>query len=91
MRLVLPGVIAGALLAFVHGVGEFVASVLIYTSRTEPISVAINNSMYRFEIGTASAYGLLQIVLIFIVMLVSGRLERGRSSGNAKEAAAWAN
>nr|WP_298332581.1 iron ABC transporter permease [Haloactinopolyspora sp.] len=91
VRLVLPGVIAGALLAFVHGVGEFVASVLIYTSRTEPISVAINNSMYRFEIGTASAYGLLQIVLIFIVMLVSGRLERGRSSGNAKEAAAWAN
>ncbi|TDE11525.1 iron ABC transporter permease [Jiangella asiatica] len=90
VRLVLPGVVAGALLAFVHGVGEFVASVLIYTSQTEPISVAINNSMYRFEVGTAAAYGMLQIVLIFIVMLVSGRLERGRSSRSAKEATQWA-
>ncbi|WP_051426686.1 ABC transporter permease [Jiangella gansuensis] len=90
VRLVLPGVMAGALLAFVHGVGEFVASVLIYTSQTEPISVAINNSMYRFEVGTAAAYGMLQIALIFVVMLVSGRLERGRSSRAAKEATQWA-
>lgn len=90
VRLVLPGVVAGALLAFVHGVGEFVASVLIYTSRTEPISVAINNSMYRFEMGTAAAYGMLQVVLIFVVMLVSGRLENGRTSRSAKEATQWA-
>ncbi|TDD70083.1 iron ABC transporter permease [Jiangella aurantiaca] len=90
VRLVLPGVVAGALLAFVHGVGEFVASVLIYTSQTEPISVAINNSMYRFEMGTAAAYGMLQVVLIFVVMLVSGRLENGRSSRSAREATQWA-
>ncbi len=34
--------------------GEFVASVLIYTSSTVPISVAINNRMYSFELGTAA-------------------------------------
>lgn len=89
VRLVLPGVIAGALLAFVHGVGEFVASVLIYTSDTEPISVAINNSMYRFEMGTAAAYGMLQVVLIFVVMIVSGRLD-GASSRSSREATQWA-
>ena len=76
----LPGVVAGALLAFVHGVGEFVASVLIYTSETAPISVEINNRMYSFEVGTAAAYGMLQVVLIFVVMVVSGRLEGGRRS-----------
>lgn len=90
LRLIVPGVLAGALLAFVHGVGEFVASVLIYTSDTVPISVAINNSMYRFEMGTASAYGLLQVVLIFVVMLVSGRLESGGAGRGAKEATRWA-
>ena len=89
LRLMLPGVIAGALLAFVHGVGEFVASVLIYTSSTAPISVEINNRMYSFEIGTAAAYGMLQVALIFVVMVVSGRLESGNRS--AKEAAKWTN
>lgn len=89
LRLMLPGVIAGALLAFVHGVGEFVASVLIYTASTAPISVEINNRMYSFEIGTAAAYGMLQVVLIFVVMVVSGRLQNGR--GSAREAAAWTN
>ena len=87
LRLMLPGVVAGALLAFVHGVGEFVASVLIYTSETAPISVEINNRMYSFEVGTAAAYGMLQVVLIFVVMVVSGRLESGRKA--SREAAQW--
>lgn len=86
LRLMLPGVIVGALLAFVHGVGEFVASVLIYTSSTVPISVAINNRMYSFELGTAAAYGMLQIVLIFVVMWFSSRLENG-----GRRAEQWTN
>jgi iron(III) transport system permease protein len=89
LRLMLPGVLAGALLAFVNGVGEFVASVLIYTSSTAPISVEINNRMYSFEIGTAAAYGMLQVVLIFVVMVVSGRLNGGGRA--AREAAQWTN
>jgi iron(III) transport system permease protein len=82
VRIVYRGVLAGALLAFVYGVGEFVASVLIYTPHTVPISIEINNRMYAFNMGTANAYGMLQVVLIFIVMLVSRRLEtlRGRRS-----------
>jgi iron(III) transport system permease protein len=89
VRLMLPGVIVGALLAFVHGVGEFVASVLIYTSSTVPISVAINNRMYSFEIGTAAAYGMLQVALIFVVMWFSGRLESGRAA--SRRAEQWTN
>jgi iron(III) transport system permease protein len=90
LRLMLPGVLAGALLAFVHGVGEFVASVLIYTASTTPISVAINNRMYSFEIGTAAAYGMLQVLLIFVVMAVSGRLDGGGRRAT-REAAQWTN
>ncbi|WP_431918006.1 ABC transporter permease [Micromonospora wenchangensis] len=87
LRLMLPGVLAGALLAFVNGVGEFVASVLIYTSETAPISVEINNRMYSFEVGTAAAYGMLQVVLIFVVMVFSGRLQSGGRA--TREAAKW--
>ncbi len=90
VRLMLPGVIVGALLAFVHGVGEFVASVLIYTSSTVPISVAINNRMYSFEMGTAAAYGMLQVVLIFVVMWFSGRLDNG-GRAVSRQAEQWTN
>ncbi|MET7423130.1 iron ABC transporter permease [Dactylosporangium sp. NPDC005555] len=90
VRLMLPGVIVGALLAFVHGVGEFVASVLIYTSSTVPISVAINNRMYSFEIGTAAAYGMLQVLLIFVVMWFSGRMENGGRAAS-RQAEQWTN
>ncbi|CAM3244848.1 ABC transporter permease [Stackebrandtia soli] len=69
------GILAGALLAFVNGVGEFVASVLIYTKATQPISVAISNRLYSFDMGTAAAYGMLQVALIFVIMLVTRRLE----------------
>jgi iron(III) transport system permease protein len=75
VKLVYRGVLAGALLAFVDGVGEFVASILIYTKKTSPISIEINNRLYAFDMGTAAAYGMLQVVLIFAVMLVSRRLE----------------
>lgn len=78
VRLVYRGVLAGALLVFVDGVGEFVASVLIYTKSTTPISIEINNRLYSFDMGTAAAYGMLQVVLIFLVILVSRRLESRR-------------
>jgi len=74
--LMFRGVLAGALMAFVQGVGEFVASVLIYTARNQPISVEINNLMYSFKFGTAAAYGMLQMLLILVAIYVSNRLEQ---------------
>jgi len=78
------GILAGALLAFVNSVGEFVASVLIYTKATQPMSVAINNELYAFNMGTAAAYGMLQVVLIFVIMLVSRRLESRQANARRK-------
>ncbi|SFJ69423.1 ABC transporter permease [Thermoflavimicrobium dichotomicum] len=77
-RVVFPmafsGILVGALLAFVQGIGEFVASILIYTSETVPISVEIFQRMYAFEFGTACAYGVLQILLILIVLFISQKV-----------------
>jgi iron(III) transport system permease protein len=77
-RVVFPmafgGVLAGTLLAFVQCIGEFVASILIFTPRTMPLSVAIFQRMYSFEFGTACAYGVLQIIVIIIVLFASKKL-----------------
>lgn len=80
--LTLSGVLAGTLLAFVQSIGEFVASILIYSTSTIPLSVAIFQKLYAFKFGTACAYGVLQIILILVVLLISERLSKG-SAGSA--------
>src|SRR5215831_6287285 len=55
-RIVLPllyrGIAGGALLAFVNGVGEFVATILLYTPQYRPLSIAINDELYYANYGT---------------------------------------
>jgi iron(III) transport system permease protein len=67
LPLVLPGLMAGALLAFVTALGEFVASILLYTHRTRPISVEMLSQLRAFDFGGAAAYGMILIVLVALV------------------------
>ena len=67
LPMVLPGLMAGALLAFVTALGEFVASILLYAPRTRPISVEMLSQLRAYDFGGASAYGVLLIVLVAIV------------------------
>ncbi|WP_050613432.1 ABC transporter permease [Bacillus testis] len=80
--LALTGILAGTLLAFVEGIGEFVASILIYSTSTMPLSVAIFQKMYANQFGTACAYGVLQVVLIIVVLFISQKLT-GDKAGTA--------
>jgi len=79
--LALGGILAGTLLAFVQCIGEFVASILIFTPRTTPLSVAIFQRMYSFEFGTACAYGVLQIIVIIVVLFISRKLGGDKAQG----------
>ncbi|MGD2215574.1 MAG: iron ABC transporter permease [Gemmatimonadales bacterium] len=60
----LPAIAAGASLAFVTGLGEFVASIVLYTHRTRPISIEILSQLRDFDLGAAAAYGVLLMVLV---------------------------
>ncbi len=77
LPLVLPGLAAGAMLAFVTALGEFVASILLYTHRTRPISMAILSQLRGFDFGIAAAYGVLLIVLMALVFLIGYRRVEG--------------
>lgn len=72
------GIMAGALMAFIQGFGEYVASVVVYPARYAPLSVEIYNRIYSNEFGTAAAYGTLQMLLILIVLIISQWLESPR-------------
>lgn len=76
LPLIAPGALAGALLAFVIGLGEYVASVLVFTPNNRPVSIAIASAMRDYNLGTAAAYGVILIAMIAIAMIVAGRLER---------------
>lgn len=76
--MVFSGILAGTLICLVQGIGEFVASILIYSTTTMPLSVAIFQKMYAFQFGTACAYGVLQITLIITVLFISQKLTDGK-------------
>jgi len=74
LPLVLPGAIAGGLLAFITALGEFVSSIMVYVYSNRPIAIEILSQLRQFNFGTASAYGVLLILLIAIALLVGERL-----------------
>jgi iron(III) transport system permease protein len=73
LPLVLPGLAAGALLAWVTALGEFVASILLYTHRTRPLSVEMLSDLRAYDFGGASVYGVLLIVLVAIAFALGYR------------------
>jgi iron(III) transport system permease protein len=73
LPLVLPGLAAGALLAWVTALGEFVASILLYTHRTRPISVEMLARLRAFDFGGAAAYGVLLIGLVALAFVFGWR------------------
>lgn len=79
LPLMARGIVAGALLAFIQGFGEYVASVVIYPARFTPLSVEIYNRQYANELGSAFAYGTLQMVAILVILVISEVLQRPRT------------
>ncbi len=68
-----PVLAAGASLAFLAALGDFVVSIVLYTYDTRPISIEILSSLRVQEIGAAAAYGVLLTALSAAAFLVWGR------------------
>ena len=64
-----PGLAAGASLAFVAALGDIVASIVLYTYETRPVSIEILSSLRLSETGVAAAFG---VVLMLVSALVLG-------------------
>jgi iron(III) transport system permease protein len=77
LPLVLPGLAAGGLLAFVGALGEFVASILLYSYRSRPISVEILSQLRAFDFGTAAALGVVLALLMSLAFVLGGKWVRG--------------
>ncbi|MCY3927081.1 MAG: iron ABC transporter permease [Acidobacteria bacterium] len=69
LPLLRPAVIAGAGLAFITMLGDFVTSIVLYTYDTRPISIEIQSSLRIQETGIAAAYGVLLMVLSAVAFI----------------------
>ena len=72
-----PGLVAGTMLAAIAAVGEFVASVVLYTHANRPISIEILAQLRSLSFGTAAAYSVLLIALVLAITL-GARLSESR-------------
>ena len=58
-----PALAAGASIAFITSLGDFVVSIVLYTFDTRPISIEILSSLRMQETGIGAAYGVLLAAL----------------------------
>jgi iron(III) transport system permease protein len=78
LPLLRPALAAGAGLAFVTALGDFVTSILLYTWDNRPIAMEILESLRLQETGLAAVYGVLLAAASTVALLVWGERERGR-------------
>ena len=71
-----PGLVAGAMLAAVTFIGEFVASIVLFTHANRPIAVEILSQLRSLNFGTAAAYSVLLILLVLIITTIARQTER---------------
>lgn len=70
LPLLRPAILAGASLAFVTALGDFVTSIMLYTYDTRPISLEILSSLRQSDVGVAAAYGVVLMALSAAVFAV---------------------
>jgi len=70
-----PALAAGAGLAFITALGDFIVSIVLYTFDTRPISIEILSSLRLQDLGMAAAYGVLLMIASAAAFLLWGQGE----------------
>ena len=73
LPLLRPALAAGASLAFVTALGDFVTSIVLYTYDNRPISIEIMSSLRVSELGVAAAFGVILMVVSAVVLGLGAR------------------
>ncbi len=67
---IFPGIIAGFLLVCIRSLGEYTVSVFLYTVSNKPMSIAMVNGVFEYNMGLAMAYGTILLILSFAISLL---------------------
>ena len=78
LPLLKPAIAAGASLAFVTALGDFVTSVLLYTYGTRPIAIEILASLRLSDVGVAAAFGVVLMAVSAVALGVGAKVGASR-------------
>jgi len=78
LPLMLPGILAGAIISFSTLMGELSTTVILYSAQWKTITVAIMDYLSAANIGPAYSLGTILIVLVLAAILIANRI-LGRS------------
>lgn len=75
--MMMPGVIAGAIMSWITVISELSASIILYTSNTQTLTVSVYTEVIRGNYGNASAYStiltLTSILSLFLFFKLTGK------------------
>lgn len=77
-RMMLPGVMSGAVLSWITCINELSSSIMLYSGNTSTIAVAIYQEVVRMSDGTAAALATILSVTTVASMLIVFRLTKGK-------------
>ena len=77
-RMMLPGVMSGAVLSWITCINELSSSIMLYSGKTSTIAVAIYQEVVRMSDGTAGALATILSVSTVVSLLLVFRLTKGK-------------
>ena len=77
--LMIPGVFSGAVMSWITTINELSSSIMLYTSKTMTISVAIYTEVLKNNYGTAAALAVILSLTSMATVLLFTKLSGGRS------------
>lgn len=76
--MMMPGVLAGAIMSWITLISELSSSVILYTSKTMTLTVAIYSEVIRSNFGNAAAYSTILTVTSIISLLLFFKFSGGK-------------
>ncbi|NOU88370.1 ABC transporter permease subunit [Paenibacillus sp. LMG 31460] len=77
--MMLPGVLAGAIMSWISVINELSASIILYTGSTKTLSVAIYAEVIKSSYGTAAAISSILTITTIISLLIFFKLTGSKS------------
>ena len=77
-RMMLPGVMSGAVLSWITCINELSSSIMLYSGKTSTIAVAIYQEVTRMSDGTAGALATILTLTTIISLVIVFRLTKGK-------------
>jgi iron(III) transport system permease protein len=79
-RMMLPGIMSGAILSWITCINELSSSIMLYSGRTSTIAVAIYQEVMRMSDGTAAALATILTLTTVLSLLIFIRVSKGKVS-----------